>query len=208
MKKFIVLTLLFFALAGYSQKKQTYKIGVFANISRSDLYIISSLKNDGKIKHFPTFNPIITFGFGATISSVSHKLWYNALTLESQTIGFVDIFDIGRYQFAIAKLSTGINYKKLYLNCGTGLGFNYISSFKEQSYPRTRESSIEPLNHNKKIIIPIDFEIGISKSRNSIALNVQSILGEFIPNMILISDYRFYNYPFNIGLKVNYLIIN
>ena len=206
MKNFIFISFLFFAFVSYSQKKSNYKIGVFGSINSSDLYVISSLKNDGKIKYYPTFDPIFTFGFGTTISNLSHKIWYNAVTLESKTIGFADIFDVARYQYAITKISSGISYKNIYLNCGAGVGFNYLSSFKEQSNPRTKLSAIGILNQNNKVIIPIDFEFGVSNSRNSIALNVQSILGEFIPNMVLIADYRFYNYLYNIGLKVNYWI--
>lgn len=193
------------SIYGTAQKKPTYKLGVFGTVYRSDIIIGSTLKSDGKTKYFPSWDPIITGGFGISASMLTHKVWYNSLSIDSRTFAFEHELGDARYRFLDLTISSGIKYKHLKVSLSTGVGKLYGKVFIEGS-SKDNTSNVDRNNFNKSIIIPIDFEITYSPDQMEYSLIFQTIGGELFPDMI-VRDKRVYNYPYNIGAKCTFWII-
>ncbi|MFM9944921.1 MAG: hypothetical protein ACKVQB_06775 [Bacteroidia bacterium] len=110
-----------------------------------------------------------------------------------------------RYRYIDIKIATGIKYKNLMFNIGIGVGKNYNRVFIEGS-SKDKMSTAHRNNYNKSIIMPIDLEIGLSKSCIDITLIGQTIWGELFPKMTPYHEKVFYNYPYNLGVKFTYWI--
>ncbi len=206
MKNFLIILIIFLSFPCYSQVKSKYKFGVFGNVCRSDLHVVPSLNGDGKTKYFPMWEPIVAGGFGITAKMQNNNLWYNSISLKSRTYGFEHELGIARYRYIDIEIATGIIYKSLIVNIGTGIGINYKKVFIEGS-PKKKYSTVDRNNYNKSVIIPIDFEIGFSPGPLELSVIFQTIGGELFKNMIVL-DTRIYNYPFNIGGQCSYIFKN
>lgn len=207
MKIFSTICIICISLFSQAQKnKNNFKIGVWGSAYRSDLFIKTSLKYNNS-KYQPTWEPFhLLGGCGVSFSKLSNKKWQNSINLESRSYGFNYETGRARYRYFIASFSSGVKYKIIIAKIGTGIGKSYSKRFDFESSSKTHKSLNESYNLNKSIIIPFDFEIGISTDFTEMTFIVNSFYGELFKNLMVYENIRVYNYPYNIGVKFKFWI--